>query len=387
MLSHVAPALVKRAVDFARDTASGSPPDSGAPEASQPPAWIWAIYFADILLLLPILLFCNYTLEKVLPVFAIIEDENPPAYEPVALDDEASGSGSISVRADPIAIGVPKPGNKTASVAVPTRPVVHDAFPITSSFRATLRLLRSHGGVPAYFRAFGCFLFQGLIHSFIAGLFMGVFGKWFSPLGSLIASLLLVQYSTAWVHIVMTPRSPLHFWKRLPAFRFTFEATWRPVLLFWFSSHLAAWSPYLIAVILRFEIPSLSTDHPLNMPATKTDSVKALVTVLLSLVVQLFIVIPAYVSLIRVQASLLPDTQETIIPFDRTFQGKVEPAVITGMGYVSLTDAWTTFSRASWRRLAILYVKVVATSFCVIFFTFLIFGLQWGIIVGFAKGQ
>ncbi|KAK7418362.1 hypothetical protein QQX98_003982 [Neonectria punicea] len=384
MLSHVGPALMRRAVDFARDTASHSPsdPDSGAPHP-QPPAWIWFLYFADILLLFPIVIFANYTLEKVLPVFAIVEDENPPAYEPVALDDEASGS----VRADPIAIGLPTPGNnknKTASVATPTRPLVQDAFPITSSFRASLRLLRSHGGVPAFFRAFGCFLFQAVVHAFIAGLFMGVLGAWFSPVGSLIASLLLVQYNTAWVHIVMTPRSPLHFWKRLPAFRSTFEATWRPVLLFWFSGHLAAWAPWLIAVILHFEIPSWNGNAQITMP-TMSDNIKLLITILFSIVVQLFIVVPAYVSLVRVQASLLPDTQETIIPFDRTFQGKVEPAIVSGMGYVSLTDAWTTFSRAAWRRLVILYVKVVAASIGVTFLAFAVFSLQWALIVGFVK--
>lgn len=290
------------------------------------------------------------------------------------------------MRADPITVGVPKPGNKTASVAVPTRPLVHEAFPITSSFRATLRLLRSHGGVAAFFRALGCFVFQFIIHAFVAGIFMGVFGAWFSPVGSLIASLLLVQYSTAWVHIVMTPHSPLHFWKRLPAFRSTFKATWRPVLLFWFSGHLAAWAPWLIAVILRFDIPSLGPGHQFNVP-TKSDNVKGLITLLLSIVVQLFVVMPAYVSLIRVQASLLPDTQETIIPFDRTFQGKVEPAVVSGLGYVSLTDAWTTFSRASWRRLVILYVKIMAASVGVSFVILAIFICQWALIVGFAKDQ
>jgi hypothetical protein len=39
---------------------------------------------------------------------------------------------------------------------------------------------------------------------------------------------------------------------------------------------------------------------------------------------------PADVTLTRVQASLLPDIEETIVPFDQTFCEKVVPEVIGG---------------------------------------------------------
>jgi hypothetical protein len=90
-----------------------------------------------------------------------------------------------------------------------------------------------------------------------------------------------------------------------------------------------------------------------------------LVVSLISITIHVFVIIPAYVTLVRVQASLLPDEQDTIIPFDRSFQGKVEPAVIGGTGYISMTDAWATFSKAAWRRLLILYAKLFAIGLAV----------------------
>ncbi|KAH7160775.1 hypothetical protein EDB81DRAFT_713645 [Dactylonectria macrodidyma] len=373
MISHIPHSLMRRVVDIAVETVSDPPsndPDNGF---SQLPWWAWLVYLADFLVLLPVIILTSYTFQKVLPVFAIIEDENPPAYEPVALDFDDSGSGSVP-RA-PVPVAGNNPVNKTASATVPTLPVAHDARPITTSFRATWRLLKSHGGFRAIFRGLACYAFQGFVNGILVSFFTLILGSFFSMVASLIASLLLVQYSTAWVHIVITPRSPTHFWRRLPAFRPTFEATWRPVALFWFSNALANWAPFLFSFILNVKFPDFKNDPSAEVPTTN-EGWKYLVIVLLSLAVQLFIVVPSYVTLIRVQASLLPDNLETIIPFDRTFQGKVEPAVVSGKGYVSLVDAWSTFSKAAWRRLVILYVKILAISMASTFLIFALFGTQ-----------
>ena len=59
------------------------------------------------------------------------------------------------------------------------------------------------------------------------------------------------------------------------------------------------------------------------------------------------------------QASLLPPDEDTIIPFDRTYGGTLEPAVV-GRGYVSVGDALRTFPRASWVRVYVLHAKIFA---------------------------
>ncbi|GAW11878.1 hypothetical protein ANO14919_012310 [Xylariales sp. No.14919] len=108
--------------------------------------------------------------------------------------------------------------------------------------------------------------------------------------------------------------------------------------------------------------------EPNTLPQyNKDDAWKGLLVLLTALTVQVFLVVPTQVILTRVQASFLPEEDDTIVPFDRSFGGKVEPAIVGGKGYVNMKDAWKSFSRASWVRLIKLYVKIflitVAISF------------------------
>lgn len=52
----------------------------------------------------------------------------------------------------------------------------------------------------------------------------------------------------------------------------------------------------------------------------------------------LLLSIPAWGIFTRVAASMLPEEDDPIVPFDRLFGGKVKPGVVLG-----LRDAWTTF--------------------------------------------
>ena len=98
-----------------------------------------------------------------------------------------------------------------------------------------------------------------------------------------------------------------------------------------------------------------------------SDAWKAVVVFIVMAALRVFLAIPAHVVLTRVQASLLPEEDETIVAFDRSFRGRVEPAVVGGKGYVSPLDAWRTFSRASWVRLVKLYAKLFAVGLAVTF--------------------
>jgi len=62
--------------------------------------------------------------------------------------------------------------------------------------------------------------------------------------------------------------------------------------------------------------------------------------------------------LTRVQASLLADSEETIVPFDRSFNGKVIPEIVGGSGAIGMLDAWKTFDWAARIRLVKAYFKV-----------------------------
>ena len=277
----------------------------------------------------------------------MIEDPNPPAYEPLALNDDVETA----------ATGPNKPLSGTPNNG-------HSGKPITSSVRATHRLLESVGGFRGRFRGIMAAFALAVSGGIIAGFFNGVGLP--RVVGTLLASLALVQLSTAWIHIIMTVPNPLPFWRRLPALGRTFKATYLPVLVNSAALSAAYLVPLFTAHLLGLEIWDPS--HPKDMPKYHSeDAWRSLVVWLVSLAVHLLLVLPSEVALVRVQASLLSPEEQTIIPFDATFQGKVEPAVVDGKGYVSMRDALTTFSRASWIRLYKMYLKVFVISTAAMF--------------------
>ena len=72
------------------------------------------------------------------------------------------------------------------------------------------------------------------------------------------------------------------------------------------------------------------------------------------------ILIPARVALKRVEASMLPEEDESIVPFDRTFGGKVVPEILGGSGRVAMLEAWKSFDWNARVRLIKLYAKIFA---------------------------
>lgn len=270
----------------------------------------------------------------------MVEDENPPAYEPVSLNDDSASVADEPVRGS-------------------SKPTGGQARTVTSSLRAVNRLLLANGGLRANFRGFFCALAQAFMTSILMGFFTAAFGGLFTPVATLLAALALVQFSTAWVHIVISEPSRRHFWRRLPPFKRTFDATWKPVTLYWFASEVARWIPLLLVALMGLELPDLKLGDRTDVPKLGGAFFgKGAVVALVYLVCSIFLIIPANIILVRVQASLLPVDEDAIIPFDRSFEGKVEPAVVGGRGYVTMADAWATFSRAAWRRLLTLYVKI-----------------------------
>lgn len=367
MISDLTPTLLKRAADFAIEAVSKptNQPDPSHGGDGKSNLLIVFIFLINFIILIPIFILTSYTFEKVLPVLAIVEDEHPPTYEPIAFDDEAPAT-SRSISIAPTPASVPKP----ASAAVPTRPINFDnAEPITSSFMGTWRLLRSHDGFRSTTRGFACFIFPSVMEALLT-MFLASFLGPLALFVPLLAPFLFVQYSTAWVHIVMTPPSGQDFWRRLPPFMPTLTATWRPIVLHRALTMATSGITYLLVLILNLnDTMSDKWEIPLDSSIWKY-----IIFYIVYIALRIFVVIPAYITLIRVQASLLPDDRETIIPFDRSFQGKIEPAIIGGTGYISVRDAWATFSKAAWRRLLILYARIyvigVAVSTLVAVFLF-----------------
>ncbi|KAJ4225416.1 hypothetical protein NW759_005114 [Fusarium solani] len=311
------------------------PSDSG-PESPQL-SWEYIIIILNYIVFIPAILLIDYTFSKVFPLLAMIEDDKPPAYEPLPVEPLANG---------------PKTPSTTAPAGNVTGPGT-DGRPVTSSFRATFRLVRSHGGFRACFRGLPCLIVQTIFSALIMGAFslclpygIGVF------VGGLVSSVALVQFRAAWIHQVITPASALSFWSRMPPFKTTLKATWRPTLIFW----AAGQATFALCGLLINTLQISRVSDPFNL------SFRLLLASLILVVGEVILLIPAWVVLVRIQASLLPADEDTIVPFDRSFNGRVEPAVVGGPGYASVADAWSSFSKAAWRRIIMLHVKILGVT-------------------------
>ncbi|KAF3062375.1 hypothetical protein GL218_04180 [Daldinia childiae] len=317
------------------------------------PGWGWGLILLDIIVFLPLFMTVNYTLQHVFPTLAIVEDPSPPAYEPVSLNDDAQ---SLAEENAPVADEAARGGSQARLV--------------TSSVRSTYRTLTAISGFRSLFRGLACYFALTFSSSVVFGILSSTFVP--SLIAAPISAVALVQVYTAWTHIVISAPSSKTFWQRLPPFKKAFQATALPVVMFFFAKELSTFVPKMLAYGMSMNLPD--PKQPGVIPeGDKNDIWKAVLVLLLALVMNIFLVIPTQVILTRVQASLLPDEDDTIVPFDRSFQGKVEPAIVGGKGFVTIKDAWQSFPRASWIRLVKLYVKIFAAG--------LVLGLLWMAVV------
>lgn len=329
------------------------------------PSWGWGVAFVDILVFLPVILVLSYTFNNVFPILAIIEDPSPPAYEPVALNDPADANRDpISPDADEAL------GQSTAT---------------TASFRATLRAVYGISGWKSLFRGYQFYLPAMVATSFCYGLFGGIGIP--SPIAAPIAAIAMAPLWTGWVHAVIATPSSKTFSQRLLPFGQIFRAVALPLVLYFVAAETSNFVPMILAGALGISGLEAGPDGNIVYKPDYHDSWKALIIIVVALVLKVFIAIPAHVVLIRVQASLLPEDDETIVPFDRTFQNRLEPAIIGGAGHVTVKDAWATFSRASWVRLIKLYIKIFAAFVAAWAVWLAVVIPEIAIIVGVSNGQ
>jgi len=207
------------------------------------------------------------------------------------------------------------------------------------------------------------------------------------------ASVLCAQLSLGWTHIVISEPSPKAWFRRLPTIKM-WKKVAGPTALFAVAEQLSVMLPLYLAISLGL---TRDPNDIANLPDRQQKAIvaKSIGIFALGLILAFLVVIPANVTLTRVQASLLNDAEETIVPFDRSFGGKVIPEIVGGTGMVSILDAWKTFDWAARIRLIKTYVKVflmqiaVTTLFTVVFITqlFMIGGKNMHKIIVPADGQ
>ncbi|KAL2115174.1 hypothetical protein VTJ04DRAFT_10837 [Mycothermus thermophilus] len=73
---------------------------------------------------------------------------------------------------------------------------------------------------------------------------------------------------------------------------------------------------------------------------------------------RVFLVDPMETAIYRVHTSLLRGNESTLVPFDCTFGGRVEPELVSGLGFARYIAALNSVSLSSWIRIYVIRWKM-----------------------------
>ncbi|PON22374.1 hypothetical protein TGAM01_v208857 [Trichoderma gamsii] len=345
------------------------PSDSFEHFTYEVPWWARTVLLFDFVIFLPILLVLRYTLPHVYPVFAIIEDKG---LEKGPIGDDSPELNAVD---NDSLLASPSAGNHGQTD--------------TSSPSAIYRLLVKDGGILANCRGLACALLQTIPTTLYIAYHARFLRNEFHMVARLLFSLLLVQFSTMWLHLVIAQKTDRPFESRIPPFKRTFRATWLPTMLHWAAVEFTGLFPSMIASSMNIDWPSFALFVPDNTYSFRLDMAagdavfyyKCAAVIFATVVGSIFLVVPSQVVLMRIQASLLPVEDSTIVPFDRSFGGRIQPDSENGRDYATISDAWHSFSRAHWRGLITLSFKIIILSLSLILLMCVVVGLQWAMIV------
>lgn len=176
-----------------------------------------------------------------------------------------------------------------------------------------------------------------------------------------VADLLTIPLWLMWTHLVITRPSPGRFARLIPSWqtvRKTIPATAVNILAKLATTGLP------LALAMKFDILGQLTNfgsgrEVITKQAARVLLLELLAILVVALAISFLVMIPATVTLVRVRAALLPETEETLVPFDRTFNGFVVPESAGGKGTLGLLDAWRSFDWPARVGLVKLFAKVV----------------------------
>lgn len=238
---------------------------------------------------------------------------------------------------------------------------VIDHKPITAKIRSSIGLLHRTGGFFGRWRGLGLAMFYHFAHALVANglaiLFgFGIVGQIFAYL---VTSLVTVRLHMAWTHAMIASPSPKPWYRRL-APRKQCKVLFLPTLAFAAAQQATVILP--IAVAFALGLPQEM--HHGHMVVHKSCAMRALLMMrflavpLTAIFTALCVLLPAAVTLTRIEAALLPADQSTIVPFDRSaIVGSLDLSE-RGTSRAIFVQAWRSFDRSARLRLVKLYAKM-----------------------------
>ncbi|KAG8528145.1 uncharacterized protein KY384_007061 [Bacidia gigantensis] len=357
-MSSAAHSLARRALDVTQQHYANI--DAGNEEGiKQIAIWGMILLWATVVLYMAMISAIDYTYGDVVGTLAMIENPTATAY---------ASEAAISDIKDPLLSG-----DASETQAADLDIYVVKNLPITRKLRSAVKHLTSIGGPLARFRGLHIAIIYNALHALILGL-IAPRGTFIRPFMSVVASVALSRIHMTWTHVVISMPSSKSWWRRIPSVK-----AGKHVLLpaaIWAAAQQM--SIYVPGVLLNSAYSTLQNPNAFGGDSKATQKValvQAFMVVFVFLATVLLVVIPAEVSLKRVEASMLAEEDESIVSFDRSFDGKVKPEALGGSGSISMLDAWKTFGKEARIRLLKLYAKIVALQIATaIMFTMVLIG-------------
>ena len=236
--------------------------------------------------------------------------------------------------------------------------------PITAKLRTAIRHLRTVAGPFARIRGFHIAFIYHFLYSIAMGVLGRMTGPFLRPLVSILVTIGLCRLHMTWTHAVISMPSTKSWWQRIPSVKAAKNLI-IPTAIWATAQQVCLYVPgaLFISVFDTFKRPEVYGGQPQTVQKVALIQLFAVFMIFIATIV--LIVVPAEVSLKRVEASMLPEEEETIVPFDKSFAGKFTSEAQGGSGAVTVLDAWRTFGKEARLRLLKLYGKVFAIQIAV----------------------
>ncbi|KAJ6496898.1 hypothetical protein DFH09DRAFT_1001997 [Mycena vulgaris] len=235
--------------------------------------------------------------------------------------------------------------------------------PITAKLSTTMRHLRRVGGFRARWRGLGISMLYHLAHALFAGILSQVLGvhSLGNVLVSIFTSVLLARLHMLWTHTMIAHPTTRSFLHRIVPVK-QCKPLLLPSLVFAAAQQATFLLPLAVAVLLG--LPDMP-EHALHAAQQDEPAKLALMTLRILAVpatagiFALFVLLPASVTLTRIEAALLPADMQPIVPFDRAALVGAIDLTARGGPRALFVSAWRSFDRAARLRLVKLYAKMV----------------------------
>jgi hypothetical protein len=388
--------VVRRGIRFARQTQPDADTNKLLQEIARrllSPASL-CVLIATTVLFLAVFTLVEYPIRFVVGNLAIIERTTPTAHETsegFELDGLLESGDEEEKAGDDIIVDVEDKRSKSNHGV--------GGQLITKKIRTAMAHLREIGGFKSLYRGFKlCLLYSGLFVT-LEILLSGPLYP-FSIRQVVVDTISLFTLCTihcSWTHAIIRAQPSSTNRRKNQHTTLTHTGWTRFIPGFW-SRHLILPNIRLLITSTIFSYGTMVTAKFAQQQATSNASHSgntrivvvislALLPTAVGLLALFFMVLPALFALVRVEASLLPESDDAVVPFDRAFGGRIDYSEnLPRWSYVyrNLTTfgAWQTIEWEVYRRVVAIYVKFLLIGMVVCLFFALVYAFELYVILG-----